>query len=993
MSNGAEFPSYPGSKWLRWDPHIHAPGTILNDQFGCDDSWERYLAKLENASPSIRAIGVTDYCVLDSYERVLAHKHAGRLPSSDLIFPNIELRLGVGTVKFKWVNVHLLVSPEDANHIAETKRFLSRLEFRAHDDVYTCTRDDLVRLGNRVDPKLTDPRAALAKGVEQFKVPFESLKSAFEQSGWAKENILIAVAGSQTDGTSGVRDAADMTLRKEIEKFSQIVFASSAAQREFWLGLRTVSIDVLRSDYGGAKPCMHGCDAHDHAAVDAPVQNRYSWIKGAPTFDSLRQACIDPGGRAFVGEQPPMSAPPSQVIASIVVGEADWAKTSFLEFNPGLVAIIGARGSGKTALADMIACGCDATSERLSDASFLRRAQELVGEATIALQWEEGNAVERRLDRSNSWEASDSPRARYLSQKFVEDLCSASGMTDELLREIERVIFESHSLSDRDGTFDFDELRELRATRFRDARDREEVSLTEISDRIGADLDRLKLVDGLKKQIAEKSKLIGGYAKDRYKLVSKGGETRVARLNALNAAADKIRGYLRSFTKQEQTLLSMEDEVGNLRNYHAPEELRKMSERHLASGLRGSQWDDFLLDYVGDVEATIKEHLATARQRAGSWRGARPAQPEDPNMPLIADDVDLEMTPLRLLEAEIERLESLVNVDRETSRRYMALSQRINEEAAGFERLSERLAECEGARERLKQLVAERETAYIRVFDAISGEENVLHELYAPLMRRLGAAGGSLNKLTFTVSREVDFAAWAAKGEALLDLRKISAFKGKGTLQQLAEAALGESWRSGEPGAVGGAMSKFRADHDAYLMDGAPIPKTEQANYREWSKRFAKWLYSTDHISINYGVHYEGVDIQNLSPGTRGIVLLLLYLALDETDDRPLIIDQPEENLDPKSIFDELVPLFAKAKNKRQVIMVTHNANLVVNTDADQVIIAEAGPHAPGQLPPISYISGGLEDPFIRKQVCGILEGGERAFKERARRLRVRLDR
>jgi hypothetical protein len=79
---------------------------------------------------------VTDYYVLDSYERVLAHKHAGRLPSSDLIFPNIELRLGVGTVRFKWVNVHLLVSPEDANHIAETKRFLSRLEFRAHDDVY-----------------------------------------------------------------------------------------------------------------------------------------------------------------------------------------------------------------------------------------------------------------------------------------------------------------------------------------------------------------------------------------------------------------------------------------------------------------------------------------------------------------------------------------------------------------------------------------------------------------------------------------------------------------------------------------------------------------------------------------------------------------------------------------------------------------------------------------------------------------------------------------
>ena len=55
-------------------------------------------------------------------------------------------------------------------------------------------------------------------------------------------------------------------------------------------------------------------------------------------------------------------------------------------------------------------------------------------------------------------------------------------------------------------------------------------------------------------------------------------------------------------------------------------------------------------------------------------------------------------------------------------------------------------------------------------------------------------------------------------------------------------------------------------------------------------------------------------------------MLLLLYLALDDADDRPLIIDQPEENLDPKSVFDELVSLFIDSKAKRQVIIVTHNA-------------------------------------------------------------------
>src|SRR5262245_42042011 len=131
---------------------------------------------------------------------------------------------------------------------------------------------------------------------------------------------------------------------------------------------------------------------------------------------------------------------------------------------------------------------------------------------------------------------------------------------------------------------------------------------------------------------------------------------------------------------------------------------------------------------------------------------------------------------------------------------------------------------------------------------------------------------------------------------------------------------------------------------------------------------------------MRYSITYDDVEIENLSPGTRGIVLLLLYLVVDKHDLRPLIIDQPEENLDPKSVFDELVPHFGEARQRRQVIIVTHNANLVVNTDADQVIVASSGPHRRDDLPEITYQGGGLEDPLIRRKVCEILEGGQQAF-------------
>src|SRR4051794_1559833 len=233
--------------------------------------------------------------------------------------------------------------------------------------------------------------------------------------------------------------------------------------------------------------------------------------------------------------------------------------------------------------------------------------------------------------------------------------------------------------------------------------------------------------------------------------------------------------------------------------------------------------------------------------------------------------------------------------------------------------------------------------------------------------------------------------AWGKEGESLLDLRKTGPFRGQGALLDAAKVTLLSAWECGSASEVAEAMTSFRETYERGLLDHLPVNRGDAQAVGDWGSKISLWLYSTNHIKVTYGIQYEGVDIERLSPGTRGIVLLLLYLAIDRDDDRPLIIDQPEENLDPKSVFDELVDRFRKARGRRQVIIVTHNANLVVNTDADQVIVASAGPHRSGDLPEITYQGGGLEDPEIRREVCEILEGGRQAFTERARRLRVDL--
>ena len=135
----------------------------------------------------------------------------------------------------------------------------------------------------------------------------------------------------------------------------------------FWLGQNDLSPDEIRARYGGLKPCLHGSDAHKLDDVATPFGDRFSWIKGDLEFDSLRQACIDPGGRAYVGAEPPASATPSQVIVRDRGPQRPVAETPIIPLNPGLVAIIGARGSGKTALADMIAAGCNSISDEAWD--------------------------------------------------------------------------------------------------------------------------------------------------------------------------------------------------------------------------------------------------------------------------------------------------------------------------------------------------------------------------------------------------------------------------------------------------------------------------------------------------------------------------------------------------------------------------------------------------------------------------------------------------
>lgn len=981
-----------GSVWHRWDPHIHIPGTLHNDQFVGDD--DAFIERVNALVPAIRVLGITDYYVLDSCKKAIEWHSQDRLPNVALIFPNIELRFAVSAGKGSPINVHLLISPEDGDHIEQAERFLNGLTFKYSSETFRCTRADLIRLGRSHDPVLGDDLQALKVGAEQFKVDPDGLIGALEQSGWARKNILIAIAASSKDGTAQLQaDGGLAATRRKLERVAHIVFSSKPGDRDFWLGNTKVDRATLDSQYGGLKPCLHGSD---HYAGEPDLQ-RYCWLKGDLTFDTLRQACIEPGGRAFVGPDSPRGGFPSSTITGVSVSDADWIETPEVPINAGLVAVIGARGSGKTALVEMIAAGSNSVDKLQAKKSLLARAREFISTEVSTVGWGVGDPTYSPLDMDQMPDEPDAPRVRYLSQQFVDQLCSSDGLADELLSEIERVIFLAHPADDRYGASSFSELRETTTAAIRRAKDRYKATLVELADELSVQRDLERSLGSLEKQRSELVASIKRDRIDRKKITPSENKPLIDRLDAVRSAAESVSQDIASLNKQHLDLTGLKEEAEQFRDFDSDAKLRTLMEQYPNAGFTEADWGTFKLAYGGDVETLLNERINAAllsiQTRKGPATGeAIEAEDITKAPPYFADDAALSEQTLSLLLKEQRRLEALLGVDTAKRKRYTLLSEKIVKSEAQLKKLDGEITKAKAATVKIEELLRQRGETYRGIFGEVVKEQNTLRRLYKPLEERLTAQEGALSKLTFSVKREVNLASWAGQGESHLDVRKQGPFRGKGALHEKASEMLLDAWQAGDPVAVAEAMSSFRDQYGSEMWKHVPDYASHSREARKaWSDKVSAWLFSTDHIEVSYGLQYEETDIEQLSPGTRGIVLLLLYLSIDRDDDRPLIIDQPEENLDPKSIFDELVDRFKEAKTRRQVIIVTHNANLVVNTDADQVIVASCGEHRQGKLPVLTYRSGGLENPAIRESVCEILEGGEAAFRERARRLRLSL--
>ncbi|MGB9680830.1 MAG: hypothetical protein ACPLYC_01335, partial [Minisyncoccia bacterium] len=417
-----------GSEWRKWDLHLHCPDDVLSNRFEGKDNeekWIRYIEKLEKSD--IEVIGLTNYFSINGYEKISDFKNKGRIKNIKLILPNIEFRLSEMNKDEEFINFHIIFS--DRIPLSKIKSFLSRVALLNTDKDgkrMFCTEENLKTIGYN-------------KALIGFDI-FDEIIKGFTP---IKDYLIIGVI----QGYGSFRPSKENKGRKEslaieLDKRSHAIFGNKD-NVEFFL-------QVNRYEGAIEKPVIFSSDAHNLESIGT----KFTWIKANPTFEGLKQIIYEPRDRVRIQENNPEPLKSSYSIDSLKISNGNINRNLSIEnveipLNRNLIAVIGGKGSGKTALLDLIANCYPDKIDSSNKNSFVNRIFNEGQGLFTSINFLNQENFSKKLGESKFITDSD---IEYIPQGQIENKI---GNTREFHNFLQNLIFKSDKVRNSTAYFEY----------------------------------------------------------------------------------------------------------------------------------------------------------------------------------------------------------------------------------------------------------------------------------------------------------------------------------------------------------------------------------------------------------------------------------------------------------------------------------------------------------------------------------------------------------
>ena len=939
--------NYPkGSEWRKWDLQIHVPGAKHADQYKADsgvDVWEKFIGYIMNSDVSV--FGITDYFSVDGYE--MFQKKIKDTPElkNKRFLPCVELRLDM-SVNMASEHLHCHLIFDDEYGISNIKNFLAHLPLKN-------------KKADRTSAYCTEADIAACGGYDSISVTIEALGDSFENSfGNDKPFLIAGVASGMGSNRADANVRIKMILADFFDNFCDLFFGHEK-NRRYYLGEDRYEIKDKKAE---TKPVISTSDCHSFNDCENRLGKKFasqdqegndlerygfSWIKADMTFEGLRQIIFEPVDRVAFGYEKPEPKKSYYLIEKVRfidnTGQYHFPSDP-IEISQNLATIIGGKSTGKSLLLYYMARTIDRKEVETRFADHPATTQYSFDELPkfdFEVEWADGDIT--RLKRVEGEKDAGNRKILYIPQNYLNKLSEKDVIGRDTLNQFVRNVL----LQDEN------------------ARGNYEYNLTKIkslSISISASVANLYQIKQEIEEIEEKIKQLGeenGIKKYIAHLRKEADDIKTKS----GLSAQEIRDYEAMLEKEKITTTNiavLSDDKKKLTSF------RQDLYQHLENL---EEMRDAQASYLGNEEIRIEftQRLAGIGQLKTNLLADT-----DKMISSVHGKINLHHRELEHIKKDIAPFVARVKLQDELKKK--------NEAITNEQKKLDKIALEQRSLESRKNLYDKEKKSLIETYDEIING-------YDAARKEFKKSEDKFKDIKLNVS--VGFNAERFNDEVIQSVLNTSDIK-----RNISDA----HWK---------VEYEYQFDPSTHvrfiteILSGVVDGNIKTIKNRSAKDAVIKIL--EDYFVLDFKITYKNDPLDKMSPGKKGLVLLRLLIDLSN-EEWPILLDQPEDDLDNRSVYDELVSFVKIKKKQRQIVIVTHNPNLVVGADAEQVIVANQEGQQKGRDNKkfkFEYVSGALENSFelseaeqkailfrkgTRQHVYEVLEGGKEAFQKRERK-------